>query len=207
MVETPGVPTSAANGGRHILTVALEDYFEVAAFKGLIGRGNLYRFERSVERGTNNTLDFLEEHGVQATFFVMGWVADELPEIVRAVADAGHEVATKGYYHKNVRRTPPEEFREDLVRSREAIEAAAGKRVLGFRAGDAWLSRQDLWALDILAQEGFEYDSSVGVVGRRFASEPWRRFVHTHTFADATLTEFPISSMFPAGSRASSASR
>lgn len=191
MIDTIGGRT--APEGRHILTVGLEDYFEVAAFRGLINRSHWYRFERSVERGTRNTLAFLDRHGVQATFFVMGWVADELPELVRDVTEAGHEVATKGYYHKNVRRTPPEEFREDLLRSREAIERASGRRVLGYRAGDAWLARQDLWALDILAQEGFEYDSSVGLVGRRFASEPWRRFVHTHTFGDATLTVFPIS--------------
>lgn len=184
-------PTDEA---RNILTVGLEDYFEVAAFRGLIQRHHWYRFERSVERGTRNTLEFLDRHQVRATFFVMGWVAEELPELVRDVAEAGHEIATKGYYHKNVRRTPPEEFREDLLRSREALERAAGSRVLGYRAGDAWLAKQDLWALDILAQEGFEYDSSLGLVGRRFASEPWRRFVHTHTFGDRTLTVFPISS-------------
>jgi len=193
MTRIPPVVVAPGEERRNILTVGLEDYFEVAAFRGLINRQHWYRFERSVERGTRRTLELLDAHGVHATFFVMGWVAEELPELVRDVAEAGHEVATKGYYHKNVRRTPPEEFREDLLRSREAIEAAAGRRVLGYRAGDAWLASQDLWALDILAQEGFEYDSSIGLVGRRFASEPWRRFVHTHTFGDSTLTEFPIS--------------
>lgn len=193
MAQPPSGPVAAPDEARNILTVGLEDYFEVAAFRGLINRSHWYRFERSVERGTRNTLEFLDKHGAHATFFVMGWVADELPELVRDVAAAGHEVATKGYYHKNVRRTPPEEFREDLLRSREAIERASGKRVLGYRAGDAWLAHQDLWALDILAQEGFEYDSSVGLVGRRFASEPWRRFVHSHSFGDANLTVFPIS--------------
>lgn len=192
MVRSAGDPV-ALEERRNILTVGLEDYFEVAAFRGLIQGRHWYRFERSVERGTRNTLAFLDHHGVHATFFVMGWVAEEMPELVRDVTDAGHEVATKGYYHKNVRRTPPEEFREDLLRSRDVIENASGRRVLGYRAGDAWLARQDLWALDILAQEGFEYDSSVGLVGRRYAAEPWRRFVHTHTFGDATLTEFPIS--------------
>jgi len=193
MAHPPIGPLAGGHGGRHILTVGLEDYFEVAAFRGLISRDHWYRFERSVERGTRNTLAFLEEHGVHATFFVMGWVAEEMPELVRDVADGGHEVATKGYYHKNVRRTPPEEFREDLIRSREVIERASGHKVLGYRAGDAWLAPHDLWALDILAQEGFEYDSSVGLMGRRYASEPWRRFVHTHAFGDETLTVFPIS--------------
>lgn len=187
-------PEGSGGEKRNILTVGLEDYFEVAAFRGLISRQHFYRFERSVERGTRNTLAFLDAHGVHATFFVMGWVADEMPELVRDVVEAGHEVATKGYYHKNVRRTPPEEFREDLLRSREAIQRASGRRVLGYRAGDAWLGSQDLWALDILAQEGFEYDSSIGPVGRRFASEPWRRFVHAHSFGDDLLSVFPISS-------------
>src|SRR5580692_10829128 len=88
--------------GLHVLTIALEDYYHVGAFNRLIQRGQWYRFERRLEQSTERTLDLLDEYGVHATFFVLGWVADQLPELVRQVANRGHEIASKGYYHRNV---------------------------------------------------------------------------------------------------------
>jgi hypothetical protein len=89
----------------------------------------------------------------------------------------------------------PGEFREDLARARDALQRASGQRILGYRVADGWFGPEDLWALDVLAEQGYEYDSSIGPIGRRFAAEPWRRFAHTHLFADRTLWEFPISAV------------
>ncbi len=187
-------PSMDPRSRRHILTIGLEDYFQVAAFQRVIQSGQWHRFERTVERGTRRTLDLLAEHGVQATFFVLGWVADEYPELVAEVSEAGHEVASKGYYHRNIQLMTPAEFREDLQRSRNAIEAATGKRVMGYRVADRWFVPEDLWALGVLAEEGYRYDSSLALIGRRFSSEPWRRFVHTHIAGERRILEVPISS-------------
>jgi polysaccharide deacetylase family protein (PEP-CTERM system associated) len=192
VVRGSGVEGATANGP-HVLTVALEDYYHVGAFNRLIQRGQWYRFERRIERATERTLDLLDEYGATATFFVLGWVADTLPELVKQVAQRGHEVASKGYYHRNVRQLTPGEFRDDLARSREAIERAAGHRVRGYRVADQWFRPADLWALDVLAEEGYEYDSSIGPVLRSYAAEPWRRFAHLHRHGDRTLWELPIS--------------
>jgi polysaccharide deacetylase family protein (PEP-CTERM system associated) len=183
----------SANRQGHILTVALEDYYHVGAFNRLIQRGQWYRFERRIEQATLRTLDLLDESGARATFFVLGWVADTLPELVRLVADRGHEVASKGYYHRNVQQLTPGEFRDDLARAREAIERAASQKVRGYRVADNWFRPADLWALDVLAEEGYEYDSSIGPVLRSYAAEPWRRFAHLHRHGDRTLWELPIS--------------
>jgi peptidoglycan/xylan/chitin deacetylase (PgdA/CDA1 family) len=118
-------------GKHHLLTVALEDYYHVSPLKGIIQRGRWSRFERRLEIGTDRTLDLLEEFGVRATFFVLGWVADAAPELVRKVAARGHEIASKGYFHRSIRQMSPSEFREDLARAREALERAGGQRVLG----------------------------------------------------------------------------
>jgi polysaccharide deacetylase family protein (PEP-CTERM system associated) len=178
---------------QHVVTVALEDYFQVGAFNQLIQRGQWYRFETRLEQNARKTLDLLDRFQVKATFFVLGWVADRCPEIVRLVADRGHEIASKGYYHRSIRQMTPGEFREDLARSRAALERATGRRVLGYRVAHEWFSPADLWALDVLAQEGYAYDSSILPAFWSFAREPWRRFLHQHTCGERRLWELPLS--------------
>ncbi len=180
---------------QHLLTIGLEDYYQVGAFNRLIQRGEWYRFESRLERNTHRVLELLEAHGQHATFFVLGWVADAMPELVAEVAAQGHEIASKGYYHRSIRGMTPGEFREDLARARDALQRASGQRILGYRVADDWFGPEDLWALDVLAEQGYEYDSSIGPIGRRFAAEPWRRFAHTHLFGERTLWEFPISAV------------
>lgn len=178
---------------QHILTVALEDYYHVGAFNELIQQGAWYRFESRLEQGTRRTLDLLDAHGARATFFALGWVADTMPELIRDVVARGHEVASKGYYHRDTTVLTPAEFRDDLARAREALERAAGTRVLGHRLAHGWLAPQDLWALDVLAQEGYEYDSSMLPIGRRWAGGTERRYVHRQPTRAGTITEVPIS--------------
>lgn len=178
---------------KHVLTVALEDYFQVGAFNQLIQHGQWYRFETRLEKNTERTLELLDRFQIKATFFVLGWIADRYPELIHRVAERGHEIASKGYYHRNTLLMTPAEFREDLARTREALENASNTRVLGYRMADGWLGPNDLWALDVLAQEGYAYDSSIAPRWRQFANEPWRRFLHQHSSGECKLWEFPIS--------------
>jgi polysaccharide deacetylase family protein (PEP-CTERM system associated) len=176
----------------HLLTVAVEDYFQVIAFRKLIDPRQWYRFERRIERNTRKALDLLDEFGVKATFFTLGWVADEMPEIVREIAERGHEVASKGYYHRLIQEMTPSEFREDLLRSRDAIERATGVKVVGYRVARGHFGVRDLWALDVLAEEGFAYDSSFYPRLRGVAREPWRRYAFRHQHGPAEIMEFPL---------------
>jgi polysaccharide deacetylase family protein (PEP-CTERM system associated) len=178
---------------RHILTVAVEDYFHVGAFNRLIQQGEWYRFESRLDRSVRLTLDLLDECRTRATFFTLGWVAESLPEVVRLIADRGHDVASKGFYHRSIREMAPEEFREDLARAREAIERASGRRVLGYRVADRWFEIRDLWALEVLAQEGYAYDSSVAPMIRRYAPQPWREMAHQNRLGDRVIWELPLS--------------
>jgi polysaccharide deacetylase family protein (PEP-CTERM system associated) len=179
---------------RVLLTVGVEDYFQVGSFDGLIQRENWYRFETRIARNTEKALDLFDEFGIRATFFVLGCVADALPEVVREIARRGHEVASSGYWHRTIQQMTPEEFREDLKRSREALERATGSRVFGHRVPH-FLRPQDLWALDIVAEEGYAYDSSVRPLLRHFAAEPWRHTIHRLPVGSRGLWEVPPSSL------------
>ncbi len=181
----------SAVSDRVLLTVGVEDYYQVGSFEGIIHRDNWYRFETRIARNTHKALDLCDAFGIRATFFVLGWVADAMPEVVREIARRGHEVASGGYWHRTIRQMSPAEFREDLRRSREALERATGLRVLGHRVPH-FLRPSDLWALDIVAEEGYVYDSSIRPFLRRF--EPWQHTVHRHAAGGQVLWEIPPSS-------------
>jgi polysaccharide deacetylase family protein (PEP-CTERM system associated) len=191
MIESHPQTQDAPNA--HLLTVVLEDYFQVAPLNSVVETDRWYRFESRVEANTGKALDLLDEFGIKATFFVLGWVADEMPELIHEVVRRGHEVASKGYVHRRIRGLDKEEFRDDLLRSREALERAGGCKVEGYRIAHGWFAPEDLWALDVLAQEGFSYDSSIRPLYRNFAHEPMRRFAHLHRCGEDSLWEFPLS--------------
>jgi polysaccharide deacetylase family protein (PEP-CTERM system associated) len=190
---------AAALAKRHLLTVVAEDYFQVAPLHSVIQTSQWYRFETRVERNSKKALDLLDEYGVKSTFFILGWIADEMPEVVRDIAGRGHEIASKGYFHRSIHQLSRDEFRDDVVRSREALERAAGVRVNGFRIAHGWFTPNDLWALDVLAEEGFLYDSSVRPLFRRFARQPEKRGIHLHRSGARGVWELPISSVSLAG--------
>ena len=187
---------SAVPRRTHLLTVALEDYYH--NFERVIARSHWDRFEKRVERSTMRALALLDEFGIRATFFTLGWVASTLPELVREVANRGHEIASKGYHQRNLREMSPSEFRDDLARSREALEHASGQRVVGYRA-PGWLKPSDVWALEVLAEEGYRYDSSVKPLLFRFHGEPSRRLAHEIVIGERRIWEFPISTLGPEG--------
>ena len=177
----------------HILTIGLEDYFQVGAFNRFVQKNQWYRFETRLEANTALALELLARHQATATFFVLGWVAARFPDLLRRVAAAGHEVGVKGYYHRGLGEMTPAEFAADALRARDAAEQATGRRVAGYRLADGWLGPDDLWALDVLAEAGFAYDSSLAPMHGRFADQPFRRLVHPHHLGDRVLWEVPVS--------------
>lgn len=143
------------------LSVDVEDYFHVEAFAHHVPRSQWPSFPSRVRQNTERVLGLLERTRCRATFFILGWVAEREPALVREVAAAGHEVGCHSHLHRRVVTLTPEEFREDVKRARAAIEDAAGTAVVGFRAPTFSVTRQSLWALEILAEMGFKYDSSI----------------------------------------------
>ncbi len=143
------------------LSFDIEDWFQVENLRGACPRESWDRQELRVEVGTSRILDALAEAGQHATFFILGWVAERRPQLVRRIADAGHEVASHGYGHELVYRLTPDAFRDDLRRSKKLLEDITGVSPRGYRAPSFSITRESLWAIDVLREEGFWYDSSV----------------------------------------------
>jgi len=183
--------SSSAASRQHLLTVVIEDYFHVAAFERVIRREQWYRFETRLERNTLRTLELLDAHDAKATFFVLGWVAERHPDIVKEVAARGHEIASCGYHHRPIGELSPEELRDELRRSRDVLEEITGRQVLGFRSSHGWIRPEQLWALDVIAEEGFAYDSSLMPLFRSFGKERFRRFIHPHEHNGRKIWEVP----------------
>jgi polysaccharide deacetylase family protein (PEP-CTERM system associated) len=184
-----------------ILSVDVEDYFHVEAFAGCVSRDDWERYPSRVRRNTLEVLSLFAEHGARGTFFVLGWVAERDPQLVREIAAAGHELACHSFAHRQVFALTPEEFRADLRRAKAAIEDAAGAKIFGYRAPTFSIVRRSLWALDILAEEGFLYDSSVFPIHHDlygFPDAPRRAYKHSCAAGGAIL-EIPMSTVRIAG--------
>ena len=143
------------------MTIDVEDYFQVSAFDDHVSRDQWASFESRVSRNTERLVEIFAEHNTLGTFFVLGWVAERYPELVRRIASAGHEIASHGYAHHLVYTQTASEFRDDLRRAKRVIEDACGVEVCGYRAPSYSITRRSLWALDVLLDEGYAYDSSI----------------------------------------------
>jgi polysaccharide deacetylase family protein (PEP-CTERM system associated) len=143
------------------MTIDVEDYFHVSVFDGLVPRHAWGSMESRVCANTERLLEIFDETGITATFFVLGWVGERYPRLVRQIVAAGHEIASHGYEHRLVYDMTPAAFRDDIRRSKELLESATGKRVFGYRAPSYSITSRSLWALDVLMEEGFVYDSSI----------------------------------------------
>ena len=145
----------------HALSIDVEDYYHVEAFADRIRPEMWPQFPSRVVQNTQRVLELLEKSGSRATFFVLGWVAEKAPELIREILAAGHEVGCHSHLHRRVFTMTPQDFRLDLRRAGRAIEDAGGSEVTGFRAPTFSITEKSLWAIEILAEEGFRYDSSV----------------------------------------------
>jgi succinoglycan biosynthesis protein ExoA len=143
------------------LTIDVEDYYHVSAFDGCVSRSQWDDYESRVVGSTQRILDCLGDAGVHATFFVLGWVAQRQPELIRAIRNAGHEIGCHSHEHRLIYEQTPEEFRADLRRARAVLEDVLGERVEAYRAPSFSITQRSLWALDILIEEGFTIDSSI----------------------------------------------
>jgi polysaccharide deacetylase family protein (PEP-CTERM system associated) len=155
----------------HCLSFDVEEHFQVSAFWSDARRQEWDRYESRVERNTRLLVELLAEHGMKATFFILGWVAERHPELVKSLAAQGHEVASHGYGHELVTTQSPERFRQDVRVAKEILEDLTGSPVVGYRAPSFSITSETAWALSILVEEGYVYDSSIYDRFRRTETE------------------------------------
>lgn len=178
------------NKNKHLLTVLVEDYFHVGAFENLIQQRNWENFEPRYEQNTLKTLDLLDEFDTKATFFVLGWIAKQNPQLIKEIALRGHEIASRGYYHRSLRQLTTEEICEDLRRTNQILENAGGQKIIGYRSAEKLSYQKDKRMLEILADEGFVYDASFVPTK---TDEKSGRFTHQIHKDGKVIWEFPYS--------------
>lgn len=177
---------------RNAFTVDVEDYFMVSAAESIVPKSAWAMYPSRVVQNTQRVLDLMAKASARGTFFVVGWVAERFPRLIRQIDEAGHEVGCHGYHHRLVYDLTPEAFRLDLRRAKHGIESALGKAVIGYRAPSFSIVPQSGWALKILAEEGFRYDSSV--LPAAHARGGWTGDdVSRFPFLHRDMIEFPIS--------------
>jgi polysaccharide deacetylase family protein (PEP-CTERM system associated) len=176
----------------NMMSVDVEDWFQVGAFERVIDKADWPRLEHRVEANTDAVLALFEAAGVQATFFTLGWVAHHYPALIRRIADAGHEVASHGWDHDRVHALTPDAFRDDLARARAALEDAGGQAVTGYRAPSFSFDARTPWAHAVLAEAGYAYSSSIAPLAHDhygWPDAPRRAF---RPLPDSALIELPV---------------
>jgi polysaccharide deacetylase family protein (PEP-CTERM system associated) len=187
---TPGHPAMI---DQNVFSVDVEDYFHVEAFSDVVDRTSWGGYACRVEANTQRLLDLLDECGVQGTFFILGWVAERYPQLVREIVARGHEPACHSYWHRLIYKLDRAEFAADTRRAKDVIEQAAGEPVFGYRAPSYSITMRSLWALDVLAEAGFTYDSSIFPIRHDVYGIPDApRQPFLVTTASGPIVEFPI---------------
>lgn len=185
-------PSRGIKPVRHVLSVDVEDWFQVGAFESVIDRADWDSLLPRVEANTDAVLALFAESGVQATFFTLGWVAARYPRLIRRIVDAGHELASHGWGHDRVFTMDPATFRADLARARGTLEDAGGVAVTGYRAPSFSIDLRTPWAHRILAEEGYAYSSSVAPLRHDHYGWPEAPRYAFRPLADADLVEVPV---------------
>ena len=187
---------------RNALTIDVEEYFQVSNFARVIGRQDWDNYPSRLAVGLDKILSLLDEKGVRATFFVLGWIAERHPELIAAIAARGHEMGTHGYAHQLVYDQTPQEFERELRHSKDIIERITGAEVIGYRAPSLSITNQSLWALEILARNGIRYDTSIfPIVHNRCGIWNAERFPHKLELNGSFMMEFPCSTVEVLGLR------
>lgn len=180
---------------RNAMTVDVEDYFQVSAFSGQVERDDWQGLPCRVEGNSERVLQLFADAGVSATFFVLGWVAERYPALIRRIVEQGHELASHGYAHYRIHEQAPAAFREDVRRTKGLLEDIGGCAVRGYRAASFSLNEKTLWAAEVLAGEGYRYSSSVYPIRHDLYGMPAApRFAFEHRGAGGLL-EIPISTL------------
>lgn len=178
------------------MSIDVEDYFQVSAFDRVVSRDDWHRLESRVVANTESLLEIFAAANVHATFFFLGWVAEKFPALARRVASAGHEIASHGYNHQLVYTLNPEAFRDDVRSARRLLEDLTGRQVRGYRAPSFSVTRQSLWALDVLIEEGYEYDTSIFPVHHdRYGIADAPRHAHVIDRPSGSIVEMPGSTV------------
>src|SRR5215472_3458400 len=188
-------PTAKRWGVTNAMTIDVEDYFHVEAFASTIDRKDWDRLPQRIERNTERILDILAASGAQATFFVLSWIAQRHPALVRRILADGHELASHGADHMRVDQLSAEAFRADVRQSKCVLEDAGGVLVLGYRAPTFSISRDTSWAHAILLEEGYRYSSSVYPVKHDLYGSPGAprtAFAPIRGFVEVPLTTVRI---------------
>jgi polysaccharide deacetylase family protein (PEP-CTERM system associated) len=190
----------------HHFTVDVEEHFQVAAFEQHVPRAQWDALPSRVDRGVRLLLELLAEHNAHGTFFILSWVAERQPGLVRQIAEAGHEIASHGTDHVRVTQLSRDAFRQSIADSKAILEDVSGHAVVGYRAPSFSITRDVEWALDVLIESGYRYDSSLYPVRRDgYGFAGGERDPHLLRRAAGTLHEFPPatvqwgSAVLPAG--------
>lgn len=185
------------------MTIDVEDYFHVAALSKVIQRSSWDKMEYRAEANTQRLLQLFEQAGIKATFFVLGWVARRSPQLVRQIHAAGHEIASHGWSHQLVFNQTPEEFSQETRDSKALLEDICGERVRGYRASTYSITSRSLWALDVLCELGFDYDSSIFPIHHDVYGIPDAPVSPSviRSPSGSEITEFPMSTARVLGAR------
>lgn len=177
------------------MSVDVEDYFQVSAFEQHIPRSQWDSLPHRVADNTNRILDLFSHYQVKATFFTLGWVAERYPALIKRIVDEGHELASHGYEHVRVTEQTPEQFRADIRKNKQILEDIGGKAVVGYRAASYSIGEKNLWALEILEEEGHHYSSSIYPVKHDLYGMPAAPRFAFHPENTQDLLEVPITTL------------
>ncbi len=178
------------------MTVDVEDYFQASAFDRVVSRSSWFERESRVVSNTHQLLEFFHRHQVRGTFFILGWVAQRFPSLVREIASCGHELASHGHHHQLIYTLTADQFRDDVRRAKAVIEDAGGHQVRGYRAPSFSIVRSSLWALDVLIEEGHTYDASIFPIHHdRYGIPDAPRTPHVIKRGAGSIVEVPASTV------------
>jgi polysaccharide deacetylase family protein (PEP-CTERM system associated) len=185
---------------KNVISVDVEDYFHAESFSDVVDRACWSSYTSRVEGNTRRLLQLFSELNLHGTFFVLGWVAEQFPGLVREISAGGHELACHSYWHRLIYKLDPKEFREDTRRAKDAIEQIAGQPVHGYRAPTYSVIDRSVWALDVLSELGFTYDSSIFPIRHdRYGMPGAPRTPFRFQTPSGPMTEFPITTFRLAG--------
>lgn len=180
----------------NILTIDVEDYFQVANFQRIIKPSEWDNFVPRIVGNAEKIVEILSETDTKATFFILGWIANKFPKLVKKIHQSGHEVASHGFMHQLIHRQSKDKFRKDIRRAKQIIEDIIEEPVTGYRAPSFSITKESLWAIDVLVEEGYKYDSSISPIYHDKGGLPKaKRYPYKISKNGSCMWEIPISTL------------